>query len=50
MFTERSEINRAFADRETVTSAWWQDRTDLSAQSWSRHAVDSRITRLDASR
>jgi hypothetical protein len=46
MLTDRSEINRVFADQETVACAWWQDGTDLSAQSWSRHVVDSRITEL----
>lgn len=44
MLTVRGETNRVFADQEKVTGPWWQDRTDPWARTWSRRAVDSRIT------
>lgn len=43
MLTDRSEINRVFADQEAVTGTWWQDSTNSWAKNWSRRAIDSRI-------
>jgi hypothetical protein len=44
MLTDRSETNRAYADQEKVTGPGWQDRAHPWAHTWSRRAVDSRIT------
>lgn len=44
MVTDRSEMNRVFADLEAVTDPWWQIRTDRRDQNWSRRAVEARIS------
>ena len=49
MLTDRSEINRVFAEQKSVTVPWWHSRTKLWAQNWSRLAVDARSATMSAS-